>query len=80
VDDAEEQRLRVLRAIRLAQNEWAQVLAVVAASPDDASAVTGLRARFDLDETQAEAVLATPFRRLSRVHREQVRSELGIDP
>ena len=82
-DESREFRLRkakerrhIIAALVTALASWADVLAVIAESPDAAAAQGRLRERFELDEVQAAALLDVQFRRVASLERQRLSDEM----
>ncbi|MFM7086781.1 MAG: DNA topoisomerase (ATP-hydrolyzing) subunit A [Cyanobium sp.] len=72
-----EERLEVVQGLIIALNALQEVIAMITAAPDAASARASLQVRLDLSERQADAVLAMPLRRLTGLEQEGLRREAG---
>ncbi|MEB3234764.1 MAG: DNA gyrase subunit A, partial [Cyanobacteriota bacterium] len=70
-----EDRLEVVEGLIKALDALQQVIALITAARDAASARAGLQVQFDLNERQADAVLAMPLRRLTGLEQESLRKE-----
>jgi DNA gyrase subunit A len=69
-------REHVLTAIFQAQQEWADVLALISDTANEDDARAAVRAGLGIDDAQASAVLSLSFRRVSAFDRERVQGEL----
>jgi DNA gyrase subunit A len=72
-----EERLEVVQGLIVALDALQEVIAMITAAPDAASARASLQVRLDLSERQADAVLAMPLRRLTGLEQEGLRREAG---
>ncbi|MFM7312351.1 MAG: DNA gyrase subunit A, partial [Cyanobium sp.] len=72
-----EERLEVVEGLIVALDALQEVIAMITAAPDAASARASLQVRLDLSERQADAVLAMPLRRLTGLEQEALRREAG---
>ena len=70
-----EDRLEVLEGLITALNALPKVIEMITAAPDAASAKASLQVHLDLNERQADAVLAMPLRRLTGLEQESLRKE-----
>ena len=70
-----EERLEVVQGLIVALDALQEVIAMITAAPDAASARASLQVRLDLSERQADAVLAMPLRRLTGLEQEGLRRE-----
>jgi DNA gyrase subunit A len=70
-----EERLEVVQGLIVALDALQDVIAMITAAPDAASARASLQVRLDLSERQADAVLAMPLRRLTGLEQEGLRRE-----
>ncbi|WP_236629508.1 DNA gyrase/topoisomerase IV subunit A [Synechococcus sp. BS55D] len=70
-----EDRLEVVEGLITALNSLQQVIAMITAAPDASSAKASLQVHLDLNERQADAVLAMPLRRLTGLEQESPRKE-----
>jgi DNA gyrase subunit A len=70
-----EDRLEVVEGLITALNALARVIEMITAAPDAASAKVSLQVHLDLNERQADAVLAMPLRRLTGLEQESLRKE-----
>jgi DNA gyrase subunit A len=70
-----EERLEVVKGLIVALDALQEVIAMITAAPDAASARASLQVRLDLSERQADAVLAMPLRRLTGLEQEGLRRE-----
>lgn len=70
-----EDRLEVLEGLLKALNVLKQVIEMITAAADAASAKASLQVHLDLSERQADAVLAMPLRRLTGLEQESLRKE-----
>jgi DNA gyrase subunit A len=70
-----EDRLEVVEGLISALNALARVIEMITAAPDAASAKASLQVHLDLNERQADAVLAMPLRRLTGLEQESLRKE-----
>ncbi len=70
-----EDRLEVLEGLIKALHALQQVIALITAAPDAASARAALQVQLDLSERQADAVLSMPLRRLTGLEQESLRKE-----
>ena len=77
-----EERLEVVEGLIKALDALRQVIDLISAAADAATARAGLQVQFDLSERQADAVLAMPLRRLTGLERDSLRKEaeeLGLE-
>jgi DNA gyrase subunit A len=72
-----EQRLEVVEGLIKALSSLRQVIDLITAAADAASARAALQVQFDLSERQADAVLAMPLRRLTSLEQESLHKEAG---
>jgi DNA gyrase subunit A len=70
-----EDRLEVVEGLIKALDALQEVIAMITAAPDAATAKASLQVRLDLSERQADAVLAMPLRRLTGLEQESLRKE-----
>ena len=70
-----ESRLEVVEGLITALNALPKVIEMITAAPDAASAKASLQVHLDLNERQADAVLAMPLRRLTGLEQESLRKE-----
>ena len=70
-----EDRLEVVEGLITALNALAKVIEMITAAPDAASAKASLQVHLDLNERQADAVLAMPLRRLTGLEQDSLRKE-----
>ncbi|MEY4297712.1 MAG: hypothetical protein RLZZ423_891 [Cyanobacteriota bacterium] len=70
-----EDRLEVVEGLITALNALARVIEMITAAPDAASAKASLQVHLDLNERQADAVLAMPLRRLTGLEQSSLRKE-----
>ena len=70
-----EDRLEVVEGLITALNALARVIEMITAAPDAASAKASLQVHLDLNERQADAVLAMPLRRLTGLEQDSLRKE-----
>jgi len=70
-----EDRLEVVEGLTKALNVLKQVIEMITAAADAASAKASLQVHLDLSERQADAVLAMPLRRLTGLEQESLRKE-----
>ncbi len=70
-----EDRLEVVEGLITALNALARVIEMITAAPDAASAKASLQVHLDLNERQADAVLAMPLRRLTGLEQNSLRKE-----
>ncbi|MFN7900770.1 MAG: DNA topoisomerase (ATP-hydrolyzing) subunit A, partial [Synechococcaceae cyanobacterium] len=70
-----EERLEVVEGLIKALSALRQVIDLITAAADAASARAALQVQFDLSERQADAVLAMPLRRLTSLEQESLRKE-----
>jgi DNA gyrase subunit A len=70
-----EDRLEVVEGLRKALAALQDVIAMITAAADAASARASLQVRLDLSERQADAVLAMPLRRLTGLEQESLHKE-----
>ncbi|CAK6697200.1 DNA topoisomerase (ATP-hydrolyzing) [Synechococcus sp. CBW1107] len=70
-----EDRLEVVEGLITALNALPKVIEMITAAPDAASARASLQVHLDLNERQADAVLAMPLRRLTGLEQESLRKE-----
>jgi DNA gyrase subunit A len=70
-----EERLEVVRGLIIALDALREVIAMITAASDAASARASLQVRLDLSERQADAVLAMPLRRLTSLEQQGLRRE-----
>jgi DNA gyrase subunit A len=70
-----EDRLEVVEGLITALNALAKVIEMITAAPDAASAKASLQVHLDLNERQADAVLAMPLRRLTGLEQNSLRKE-----
>jgi len=70
-----EDRLEVVEGLITALNALPKVIEMITAAPDAASARTSLQVHLDINERQADAVLAMPLRRLTGLEQESLRKE-----
>jgi DNA gyrase subunit A len=70
-----EQRLEVVEGLIKALSSLRQVIDLITAAADAASARAALQVQFDLSERQADAVLAMPLRRLTSLEQESLHKE-----
>jgi DNA gyrase subunit A len=70
-----EDRLEVVEGLITALNDLAKVIQMITAAPDAASAKASLQVHLDLNERQADAVLAMPLRRLTGLEQDSLRKE-----
>lgn len=73
---AAEERLHVVRAIRMAVEEPQRVLAVMARAPDLDAGRAGLMQEFGVDEIQASAMADVQFRNVTARRRDQLAGEV----
>ena len=71
-----EDRLEVVEGLITALNNLQAVIAMIQEAKDAASARASLMVRLDLNERQADAVLAMPLRRLTGLEQESLRQEV----
>ena len=70
-----EERLEVVEGLTKALDALQEVIAMITAAADAASAKASLQVHLDLSERQADAVLAMPLRRLTGLEQESLRKE-----
>jgi DNA gyrase subunit A len=70
-----EARLHVLEGLLVALRNLDAVIRLIRASQDTESARTGLMQRFNLTQTQAQAILDLTLRRLTSLEREKIEAE-----
>jgi DNA gyrase subunit A len=70
-----EDRLEMVKGLITALNALAKVNEMITAAPDGAIAKASLQVHLDLNERQADAVLAMPLRRLTGLEQESLRKE-----
>jgi DNA gyrase subunit A len=70
-----EERLEVVEGLTKALDALRDVIAMITAAPDAATAKASLQVHLDLSERQADAVLAMPLRRLTGLEQESLRKE-----
>ena len=70
-----EGRLEVVEGLITALNALARVIEMITAAPDAGSAKASLQVHLDLNERQADAVLAMPLRRLTGLEQDSLRKE-----
>ena len=70
-----EDRLEVVEGLIKALDRLKEVIEMITAAPDAASARASLQVHLDLSERQADAVLAMPLRRLTGLEQEGLRRE-----
>nr|MBW0174381.1 topoisomerase IV [Vulcanococcus sp.] len=70
-----EDRLEVVEGLITALNALPKVIEMITAAPDAASAKASLQVHLDINERQADAVLAMPLRRLTGLEQESLRKE-----
>ena len=70
-----EDRLEVVEGLITALNSLQKVIAMITAAPDASSAKASLQVHLDINERQADAVLAMPLRRLTGLEQESLRKE-----
>ncbi len=70
-----EDRLEVVEGLITALNALPKVIEMITAAPDAASARASLQVHLDINERQADAVLAMPLRRLTGLEQESLRKE-----
>ena len=71
-----EDRLEVVEGLITALNNLQDVIAMIQEAQDAGSARASLMVRLDLNERQADAVLAMPLRRLTGLEQESLRQEV----
>ena len=71
-----EDRLEVVEGLITALNNLQNVIAMIQEAQDAGSARASLMVRLDLNERQADAVLAMPLRRLTGLEQESLRQEV----
>ena len=71
-----EDRLEVVEGLIKALADLQQVIAMITAAADAASAKASLQVHLDLSDRQADAVLAMPLRRLTGLEQESLRNEV----
>lgn len=71
-----EERAHILRGLVKALDALDEVIALIRASADTETARTGLMGLLDIDEVQADAILAMQLRRLSALERQKIIDEL----
>ena len=72
-----EERAHILRGLVKALDALDEVIALIRASANTEAARTGLMALLDIDEIQADAILAMQLRRLSALERQKIIDELA---
>ncbi len=72
-----EERAHVLRGLVKALDSLDEVIALIRASANTEAARTGLMDLLDIDEIQADAILAMQLRRLSALERQKIIDELA---
>ncbi len=70
-----EDRLEVVEGLTKALAQLQEVIAMITAAADAATAKAALQVRLDLSDRQADAVLAMPLRRLTGLEQESLRKE-----
>ncbi|WP_010314144.1 DNA topoisomerase (ATP-hydrolyzing) subunit A [Synechococcus sp. CB0205] len=70
-----EDRLEVVEGLITALNALQRVIEMITAAPDASSAKARLQVHLDINERQADAVLAMPLRRLTGLEQESLRKE-----
>jgi DNA gyrase subunit A len=70
-----EDRLEVVEGLITALNSLQRVIEMITAAPDASSAKASLQVHLDINERQADAVLAMPLRRLTGLEQESLRKE-----
>ena len=70
-----EDRLEVVEGLITALNALQRVIEMITAAPDASSAKASLQVHLDINERQADAVLAMPLRRLTGLEQESLRKE-----
>lgn len=70
-----EDRLEVVEGLITALNALQRVIEMITAAPDASSAKAILQVHLDINERQADAVLAMPLRRLTGLEQESLRKE-----
>lgn len=72
-----EQRLEVVNGLLLALAQLDRVIGLIRSAPDAASAQSALRVQLEVNDRQAEAVLAMPLRRLTALEQDGLSRECG---
>ena len=72
-----EQRLEVVNGLLLALAQLDHVIGLIRSASDAASAQSALRVQLEVNDRQAEAVLAMPLRRLTTLEQDGLRRECG---
>ena len=72
-----EARAHILEGFAIALDHLDEIIALIRAAPDAATARTQLMARFDLSERQAQAILDMRLRALTAMERQRVLDELA---
>lgn len=75
--DKAEERAHILRGLVKALDMLDEVIALIRQSPTVDEARTGLMALLDIDEDQADAILAMQLRRLAALERQKIVDELA---
>ena len=70
-----EERLHILKALRIALMNLDEVINIIRSSRNSETASTKLMKRFNLDEIQATAILDMPLRRLASLERKKIEEE-----
>ncbi|WP_407922193.1 DNA gyrase subunit A [Corynebacterium deserti] len=75
--DKAEERAHILRGLVKALDMLDEVIALIRRSPTPEEARTGLMSLLDVDEVQADAILAMQLRRLAALERQKIVDELA---
>ncbi|MDA8163763.1 MAG: DNA gyrase subunit A [Desulfobacteraceae bacterium] len=70
-----EERAHILQGLKLAIENLDEVVQLIKGSPNPAEAKTGLMARFDLSEIQAQSILDMRLQRLTGLERDKIINE-----
>lgn len=75
--DKAKKRAHILEGLKIALDHIDEIVALIRASKSDDEAVKGLETRFNLSETQAQAILELKLRRLTGLERNKIEAELA---
>ncbi|CAN1210389.1 DNA topoisomerase (ATP-hydrolyzing) [Tumidithrix helvetica PCC 7403] len=74
--DKAQQRLHLVAGLQLVLDDLDRLITVLRFAADSAAAKLELQTQFSLSETQAEAILAMPLRRLTGMERQSLQAEM----
>ena len=75
--DKAKKRAHILEGLKICQDHIDEIVALIKASKSDEEAIKALEERFQLSETQSQAILELKLRRLTGLEREKIEAELA---